>query len=130
MTAPSASVPPSVTAVLDYQMPATRTAQMRRWVHAIFAAMCAPAAVVPFVPFVYDYSPLFVCRYLIFDVGRDSSWERLLIFLLAAPFFGGIIIFLWHVRLLINLRTTRIERIAATLAAALSSLMTLGFVAY
>jgi hypothetical protein len=85
-----------------------------------------PAAVAPFVPFVYTDSPLSVVQEVCRGVwaGHASNGDLHLL-LIAAPFFLGLPIVLWQFRRLVGARVTRFGRISVFALAGGSAMLTL-----
>ena len=107
--------PASATAplALGYAYGSAVQERPRRWLRAISLLLVLPAAVTPFVPFVYGVSPLRAMNEL-FAAPFSWHWalERAGIGLIAAPFFLGPPLVLWYLRLLIASHSSRGERIA------------------
>src|SRR2546423_1240076 len=70
-----------------------------RTLRALLLLLLIPAGVAPFVSFINGYSPIFVLRENVYGLR-----------LLAAPFFLGLPIVLWHARRLVASPATRFER--------------------
>jgi hypothetical protein len=99
-----------------------------RWARAIGLLLILPAAVTPFVPFIYEVSPLRAMNELF---AAPFSWHwtlELALGLLAAPFFLGPPLVLWHLRLLVASHSTRGERITLWSLSVLSVAASLLFI--
>jgi hypothetical protein len=100
MQLPTASAQP--TPVLDYQAPGTT--RPRLWPRLLVLAATAPLLAAPFAPFTYGVSPLAVVAECATRIARGRFDSEMTLGLLAAPFFVGILVWLWHLR---QLRTAR-----------------------
>jgi len=122
-------LPAAPAILLDYQIPQTAVRRTPRWLNAVLLSLLFPAAVVPFVSFTYDISPLSA----LYEIGQRISDLRdslLVIALISAPFFAGIVIVFWQLRALIRQPFSKPERIFAFWTAGASTLLTLGFCGY
>jgi hypothetical protein len=125
MSLPVASHSPLL---LDYQAGNALERRTPRWLHALLLILLLPAAVVPFIAFTYDISPLSALWEIGQMVQRGSDQNDLwLIAFLAAPFFAGLMIVFWQLRLLIRQLCSRTGRTVAFSVAGVSALMTLLF---
>src|SRR5438552_2560620 len=119
--------PPIARVALDYSM--ATPASSSRWLRVVFLLAALPAAVTPFPSFTFNTSPADVAVefvQMIVHRHNDSGWPLILI---AAPFFGGIVISVWQIRLLVRSPATKSERLILLSLAAVSALMTVMFFA-
>lgn len=85
-----------------------------------------PLVVVPFVSFCWEISPLFVVREFFVRVLAHNYSLDLILGLVAAPFFLGLVIPLWEFRRLMPLRVQYWEKAVIVMISGISALMTVG----
>jgi hypothetical protein len=115
--------------ILDY-LPPPRGARRRRIVSAALLGASLPAAASAIAPFTFNDSPWSVVDTLLAQMtGQAPSWTYdWTLQCLAAPFFLGVMIFAWRLRLLIAPATTKAERVAAWILAGIASVSMLTLV--
>lgn len=103
---------------------------MPRGLRIIFLLLASPLAVAPFVSFTSGVSPLYAVQYTVERLAERQAASELILVLMALPFFVGLPVILWQIRLLFGRSTTGAERLAAWILAGLSAAISLAFFAY
>ncbi|HEY7090101.1 MAG TPA: hypothetical protein VH518_18535 [Tepidisphaeraceae bacterium] len=118
--------------VLGYEAPGLQEKDRRdppRWLGLVFLLGCSPLLVAPFVSFTWDTSPLAATTEII-SSSEVRVTEEMFLGLLGVPFFLGIVIVLWQLRLIIRPRTAIAERVIAYTLAGITATIPLLFASF
>ncbi len=117
-SAPPPNWPPAPIPVLNYDGPRESDKPTRRGA-ILFLILMIPAAITPFVSFVWSTSPLDVLQVIFNEIGRGGfpprEWQLML---LAAPFFAALPLIAWKGRLVFARATSSGLRTAMWIIAA------------